>query len=95
MRLGDRGGKTGDAGDVGRATAQPAFLAAAALHRRKRRRVADDQRADAGRAAELVRRQRDEIGRGQGQLARRLHRIDEQQPARRRYQRRDFGNAAG
>ena len=63
----------------------------------KRRAVAHDQRADALRAAELVRRQRQVIAQREIQidLARRRHRIDQQQRAGLARQRAKFRRSAG
>ena len=66
-----RRGEPGDARQVFGAGAAAALLAAAAQQRRELDIAGDDQRADAGRAADLVRRQGDEIGADLGDVERR------------------------
>ena len=72
-------GEAGDAGHILGAGAASALLSAAAQHRRQIEPAAHDQRADPRRAAELVRRQGQQIGADLGHverhLAGRLHRV--------------------
>ena len=74
-----RGGHRDDAGDVVRATATLALLAATHQHRRERRAAARHQHADTLRTAELVRRQRHQVDMrcdgAQVEPARGLHRV--------------------
>ena len=89
-----RGAEAGDAGKIFRARAQAFLLAAAHDLGRQRRAIAHDQRAGALRPAQLVARQGHVIAQRSVEidLARRRHRIDQQQGAGLANKARDFGN---
>ena len=84
----------GDAGDIFRAGAKPPLLPTAADQRIGKMNIVAcaHQRADALRAADLVGRERQQIGAQHGDIAidaaRRLHGIDMEQTARRMHDRR-------